>query len=45
MRQARLRFYERYVCVADQLIENVLIPCLAIIVLVCFIWNVSGGNV
>ena len=44
MKQARLRFYERYVCLADQLIENVLIPVLGIMALVGFLWNVTGAG-
>jgi hypothetical protein len=45
MRQARLRFYNRTFTRADAFIDNALIPFLAVIVLVGFIYNVSGGNV
>lgn len=44
MRQARLRFYERYISRADQAIDNLLIPVLAVFVLVGFLINVSGGG-
>lgn len=42
MRQARLRFYARTFSAFDQAMDNALIPSLAVIVLVCFLWNVGG---
>jgi hypothetical protein len=44
MKQARLRFYERYISRVDQAIDNALIPSLAVIVLVLSIWNIAGGS-
>lgn len=42
MRQARLRFHRRYISRCDQLIENVLLPVLLIMVLVCSVYNIGS---